>query len=129
MKEELVEKLNESGVEAITSVLEFMKSGTNFVAEQAPLYVQELLQWGFYDNLISAIIVGIFSLIFLIASALSFRKMIKEDEPPLLIIVGVFAIFSIGFFIDCVSNTKECIKIKVAPRVYIIESLTNKITK
>lgn len=133
MKEELVDKLQIAGVETLQSVLEFMKSGTGFVKEQAPLYVQELLQWGFYDNVISAIVGMILFAPLFIYSFFTWKANLKKShdtsDPYLLINILMLLICIPLFCAVIVPSIREAVKIKVAPRVYIVETLTKTISK
>ncbi len=99
--------------------------------EQAPLLVQEFLTWKVIDNLfiISLMIFSIVGLCYLAKWVHNTPKI--TDGDPLAYVIGVVVpiIVSIMLFFLAVSNVKDICKIKMAPRVYLIEWASEQIIK
>jgi len=129
--------MNTNLTERILQVIDYsgdlVKDGTEFIKEQSPLVVQEFLKWNFMEGLITAILTGsiILSVImFCVVSRKKFDGWIKATDG--FVIVPIIP----GFFIVCVligagfiPNVKKCLKIKYAPRVYLIEWAANQVKK
>src|SRR5690349_10729911 len=45
------ELIAQKGVEALEELQTYVKAGKDFVVEQSPLLIQEIIRWGFYNNL------------------------------------------------------------------------------
>lgn len=105
----------------------------DFATEQAPLVVQEFLAWKSAEAIFNIVIVSI-ALFFMYKLIQWGFKAAKSCEEP----DGVMGVMSLGFGIilsivlitkGLVGNAEQLIKIKVAPRVYIIEWMSNQIKK
>jgi len=108
-----------------------------FVTEQTPLYIKEFLNWYFWEAIFQASIFGLFFIILLTNGILLFKhgtkiikqnKSLKWEDPSGFIVGGVFSIIitfalSIGFFV----NVHNALKVKVAPRVVLVEEIANKL--
>lgn len=135
------DKMNDllvNNLESITSwIKEVGSKGSEFVVEQAPLYVQEYIQYTFWYNVIHAGIHAIISIILFFATY-KFVKYLKKlfiDNAPCKIpdeVIPVIGIFSacgiVAFLIFGCFNAKssfnsgiEAVKCKVAPRVMIVD--------
>lgn len=107
---------------------------TNFVSEQTPLYIQEYLAWIFWENLLWAVIIFSSAIIFP-CLAIKFYKQIKGwSEYPVEkqfninnVIFIIFAILSVTSLISVLTagfhDLSTVIKVKVAPRVIIVEKI------
>lgn len=101
----------------------------DFAVAETPIVINEYLQWGFYSN-VAAIAFILFLVIVSVVSTFLLIRKYKDpnfDEDSFIAvawtitsIVAVIASLIISFAIIPVS-TMNCIKIKVAPRVYLIE--------
>lgn len=133
MKEELKNKLQDNAME----LLEFVDKSKDFVVDQAPIYVQELLTFHMLEKSISIICFG---LLFIISSIMmiiifkDYRKMrgdcasesfmYRTDTAGIGIIFAFCYIFLILLTPLIIYNdVKEIAKAKYAPRVLIIEKL------
>lgn len=96
----------------------------DFAHEQAPLVVQEFCRWHFFEALFAVV----FSIIAMVVLGYGIRWIYKATDwndykaaPDSLFCIGVLSgiiLFPLyGFYV----NTKQAIKISVAPRVYLIE--------
>ncbi len=125
MNEEIKKKLEENAV----GLLEFVEKSKDFVLEQAPLYVQELVAFHFISNAATLTGILIFFFTVLIFFIKSFKYGLKhefEDFPHVLFpaISGLLLIASVLMVCDFGAKVAiECYKAKYAPRVLIIEKL------
>jgi hypothetical protein len=131
-----VEKALEKGIEGAETVIkngvEAIQAGTNFMLEQIPIVLQEFLTWRFYECLIS----GIISLIIVPLTIYYGKKFLcwmwKDNKnsidglEPLfaIVLLAIVVISGIGVC-KVIDNAKDCVQIKVAPRVYLIEEALN----
>lgn len=118
-QEDVAQKLNEIGISSIETLQKWIDTGSSFVAEQAPLFIQEYLTWEFTEATIFAVIFFLLS----IATGKSTHWWFKRDKdwhtafPIILMFMSVFcAIATIGY-------TRHAIKVKVAPRVVLMEKV------
>lgn len=99
----------------------------DFASAEIPEYVREVLLWNFCEHVM---IGGIF-LFLAVLCGLFIRPLFRAlprwsataDDPP--IIVGIALCFcgAIGFTIGTVVHTFDAVKVKVAPRVVIVEKI------
>ena len=110
-----------------------------FITEQTPLYIKEFLSWYFWEAIFLASVFGLLSVVLLIGGALSIKKgteiienniSLKYRDPSgyigggvVAMILGVFV--SVGFIV----NVHDAFKVKIAPRVVIVDELTHKLRK
>ena len=115
-------------IEAYESLLTNLTTIQDFVIEETPIVLQQVLAWEFAVNLIWFII-GLVLLITVIVVIVTLMKQaIKEnnDEAPLIILIlGIF----VGIFpLIIVISTIDWLKILIAPKIFLIEYLSNLIT-
>lgn len=116
MKEKILENLN--------YFLEYVKQGTDFIKDQAPLYVQEIVQYHMVlylsYTIICFFIIGVS--IWLLQKG---TKIVKKDHYDefgfTLIVAGVIGVV-IPFFIN-IYNMTMFIKTVIAPRVFVMDYL------
>jgi hypothetical protein len=108
-----------------------------FVTEQTPMYIKELLGWYFWDAIFGASIFGLFSVIFLTIGITLIKngmKIVEENkslrwkDPSGFVGGGIMTVIigvgiSTGFFV----NMHDAIKVKVAPRVVLVEEISKKL--
>ena len=102
----------------------------DFAQEQAPLVMQEFLAWRFSQAIIY-LIVGVIALALLVGivkKCLSKDWLSASDGGSL--VGGVFgiAIFALVFGTAIVPAVETIVKIKVAPRVYVIEWVADQVS-
>jgi len=147
MNEELQTKIGEN-IESILTYLESgVKSGIDFGAEQVPILIQEILRFNLAENLIYlAIIWGILAITFCLTflkkynfeykdgGEKKFRKnklwveVFKDGSESALFMGVIFSTpFAISLIVTLLSINLiiESVKIVVAPRLYLIEYLSN----
>lgn len=96
-------------------------------SKEIPSFITEFLTWRFYENLISigayfalAILTAILILKALIPLIKFIRTTAYEELMGFPIALSVFLIVAIIFNFP-VPEIKDCVKIKVAPKVYLVE--------
>lgn len=100
-----------------------------FAQEQSPMVVQEFLVWKFAQSVIWVIVgvIAIGALGFLIKKCVS--KISKSDEGEIYLfpIVISIVISVVICFANIVPNVEQIVKVKVAPRVFMIEWVSNQV--
>ena len=127
------ELLNEKLTELLIWIEEGVKTSKDFVVEQAPLFIQELLAWNFWISLIAFVIWTVVwvSIIWTLLSGFyqAFKYGWGEEEPSkgaIKVMVGVCAtlIGCMAYFLnDFHSKSMEWLQISIAPRVWLVEYL------
>lgn len=106
-------------------LLSWAQEGGAFVKEQAPLYAQEVLAWQFWVSILGAIL-GLLLIGFACYLAPKAKARLEDysgDEAVLVATVLFFlACAIVGPILLCV-NVSTAVKVKVAPRVVVIEAL------
>ena len=108
-------------------VLGVVKGVGDFAKKEIPLYVQELLTYEFYHSLIMTL-VFLVMLIISIKSVFYFWKLKKGDFDFIAGVV-ISAIVSLVFFGNMVDRIDDAIKIKIAPRVVIVDKIQQVVNK
>lgn len=116
MKEEILNNLS--------GLIEYVKQGADFVKEQAPLYVQEMINYGIWTSVFETLLY-FFIAIFLIWCIVKLYKSIEEEEDakeyaPIFLVLGIGVI--IMLVVTSISF-ETLIQAVVAPRVYVVEKL------
>lgn len=119
-----VTEIESMGVE----LLDYLQSGASFVAEQTPLVLQEILAYYFVYHLIW---VGV-CVIPLIAFALCLRRFVKtyadltfDSRENWGFALAFGAVGTCAAQIGTLMNLFAAVKIAVAPRLYLIEYVSN----
>lgn len=111
----------------LVDTLQFLKSSSGIAITQGQLYIQEMLAWQFYSSVIWASVFGVCALLlFLPAIYLSRKERIDGDEAAMGITSLMFAVLLtlMSFYqVNC------AVKVKVAPRVVLIEKLGDMVNK
>lgn len=114
--------------------LEYLNSTEAFLQKNVPAYVEELLQFEFYSAIFWALFFPLLALIFgLVAKrVLTVIKGKSGDERDVLEGIGatslgicVLSILISLFVTPC--NLQDVVKIKVAPRVYLVEKISSQL--
>lgn len=104
--------------------LEYLNSTEAFLQKNVPAYVEELLLFNFYSALFGAIVtvsILAIALIFLWNYVRKYKHL--SDDAAFFHGVGIFMVITI-FGIASYCNILTAIKIKVAPRVYLVEKVS-----
>lgn len=119
MDEQTKQTLNEY----LSTLLDYAKKGTDFVAEQIPLVIQEKLSYDFAMNIITGILflipgICVWGIWYYYCTVEDWDS---DEVIPATMLAGVFGTFS---FIPAYFYFMDAIKIYAAPRLYIIEWLS-----
>lgn len=119
MTDEVVAKVASMSDAAFSKALEYVEATEAFVTEQAPLLIQEVLAWGFAENLIYAVSLVATSFA-LMSGVVKIVLGLDDNEAKTLVIIfgGGFSLVPI---IVAFSYILEAVKISVAPRLYLLE--------
>lgn len=130
MNPETKQILESKMLETLQWVEQSIKTTSDFASEQVPLYIQELLVYNFWMSL-AGFIIGIIFIIAIIPTAKVFTKeskkgILEQDSIKLFgSSIGSFLFLAVGMVLT-IENT-DWIKIKLAPRVYIVDYLRSEI--
>ncbi len=112
--------------EALSKALEYIERTESFVVEQAPLLVQEVLNYGFVFHLFWTL----FSLFFVVGIGYGIYKWIRawvksdvfDKDGYIPIMIGLFGVgIPLAFLCE---NMFVLAKIVVAPRLYLLSELS-----
>lgn len=132
---EQLEKMQPEIQEKLTSILtwveETAKTAGDFVVEQTPLYIQELLAWNFWYSLIWAVL----GIICLSIGLFSVRQLYKNraeiinsnDDFPSSALWGFPSFLGIIIGITIFLHNLDWLQITVAPRVWLVEYVGSKL--
>ena len=111
-----------------------------FVTEQTPLYIKEFLSWYFWESVfyvsISAALLCVTLGVALWASKKYSKAKAKEiergekyggDSEGYQIVMGVSLVASVMLLLPLFVNAHDALKVKVAPRVIIVEEIAKKL--
>lgn len=112
--------------ETITQLLQFLldtlQETKDFTLDQAPVFVQELLMWYFYEHLFFAGF-GVLVILFGLAIGWILKKNLSPNDQPIR-----YTAYLGGWIIGLlflISNTYDLIKVSVAPKVVLLEMVRN----
>lgn len=117
--------MNTNALETLlVQTLTEMKSGAekvgNFAIEQAPDVFQQLLAYQFWSSAIFGVLLGIIALA-LAWLAIAIAKRYDDGTEATAILPGFFCLVALA---GCLALGNKALKIKVAPKVYVIEYTT-----
>lgn len=109
----------------LTKSLEYLSSAEAFLKAEMPEFIKELLAWSFYNAMFKGIILLVLFIGFAILSFTFYKKHLKKPvdcyDLGTFLIGGLAFIFIFGGLLVCQIQTM--IKIKLAPRVFLIEQV------
>lgn len=115
--------------QAFSQVLESLQQAGEFAKEQIPLVLQEMLQWELWSSIFIGVIFAAFAIFSYKALKWSYGKFQNStyDEEGYGFLIALLAVCITGSIIGVVVNVLSAIKVLVAPRVYLIEHISNMI--
>lgn len=130
--------MNEDIQQILSALLGYLQTAAGFAAEQAPLVLQEILNWAIAANALSMVVTAgiIYGFCAFLRSVWKRARMpygngegesrIDTDDAALLTILPVIfiGVAGIGFLISMF----ELVKVLVAPRVFLIEYVSKLIS-
>lgn len=105
-------------------ILDWLRISKDFVADQAPLLVQEVLYWGVVSSALWLVV----SILVVIAMSFLIRKSYlrwRNDSEMTIdaVTIPFCSITLLTFLIIGLANLSVFVKVLVAPRLYLIEQL------
>ncbi|MFH5804724.1 hypothetical protein [Alienimonas sp. DA493] len=133
---ELDAELKRNAADLLAWVRERAEAGEDFLAEQAPLVVEEYLRWGWWEAALSS---GLYGAGLAVAACVAWviapviKKLLntpileqKESDFSTALLGGMFAlIVGLPSALCLTSALFELVQITVAPRVWLIERLAD----
>lgn len=118
-----IDTLNASLATIIQKATTGVEAGVNFLSDQIPDVIHQLLMWKLTENLF---LVGISLLIFIVYGY-GLKKAHQHDAFdrwgwPVAFVGGIASFVAVFFFIIC---SLEALKIMIAPKIYLIEYATH----
>ena len=128
---DVLKGVKETGSELYAAGKAGVAQAVDFALQQAPLVVQEFLSWKMGEAIFNCIFFSIAVIILLSIIIWAKKKINKlqsyDDDIVFYSMIITFCIvFTVGSTIPIKNNIETIIKIKLAPRVYIIEYVTKK---
>ena len=121
MKEEILKQFTEK-------LMHYANNAELFASKNVPAYIEELLKFKMYDHIAMAFVlttIFVVTLAFTVIVIMRARKLKDQDHAfvisfiPSLITLIMFIVFSTKGYL----HIREAVKIKMAPRVYVIDYL------
>lgn len=114
-KDDLINKFTQK-------ILVYLEKTESFMAKEVPGYLEEILTFGFYNEVLNIVLSVLFLLIsvFVIKYLIKISKNDNDFEASALVVVACF-IGWIFCIVTLVNSTRDLMKIKTAPRVYLID--------
>lgn len=126
--------------EITDKILEYLSNAESFVKDQVPDFINQYLTWCFYSNVFFIILGFTLFLIPLFVYLVNesknkgktreYNRYGNPENFPTIVsaIFLILSIFAFGvFFIMATVNTYDLIKIKVAPKVYLVDKFVEKV--
>ena len=127
---DVLKGVKETGSELYAAGKAGVAQAVDFALQQAPLVVQEFLSWKMSEAIINLIFFGVGTVILLFCLGFLLKKAKKNIENDAIVPIFFGTLFTVITLIALLNNIKKdiqtIVKIKLAPRVYIIEYVTKK---
>ena len=118
------EQLKELATQGLSKALEYIETTEAFVVEQAPLLIQEILNYGLAYSAVFLVVWGLFAIACGVVAYKSCRAVIKSDDGELVPLILVFIGGpGLGFLVGAVQSLLTIAKITFAPRLYLLQEL------
>jgi hypothetical protein len=106
-----------------TKALAWLESGATWLTGEIPLYVKEILKWEMAQAIVFLVILVLFLVGLVILMVTSIKREWLHGEAQALYMFPTFGIC--GLIAGITANLLTIIQIVVAPRVFLIEYITN----
>ena len=127
---DVLKGVKETGSELYAAGKAGVAQAVDFALQQAPLVVQEFLSWKMGEAIINLMFFGVATFIMLFCLVFLLKKAKKNIENDAIVPIFFGTCFTVVILIFLFGNIKNdiqtIVKIKLAPRVYIIEYVTKK---
>lgn len=121
MKEEIIKNL--------AGIIEYVKQGADFIKEQAPLYVQEMINYKIWVSCfeillcVVGIIVSIYAMVKLIKYVNDEEEYDSDNSSVIAFGFLLIVVFIIFLLIVLCVDVETVIQATVAPRVFVVEQI------
>ena len=130
---DVLKGVKDAGSEMYATSKVGLAKAVDFAVEQAPIIVQEFLSWKMGEAIFNVALYTIAAIVLFCITRFFFKK-IKDTDinyPEEIVPMGLgfmfcTAMFCLVAFLHIKPNIETIIKIKLAPRVYILEYVTKK---
>jgi hypothetical protein len=130
---DVLKGVKDAGSEMYATSKVGLAKAVDFAVEQAPIVVQEFLSWKMGEAIFNVVAYTIAAIVLFCITRFFFKK-IKDTNinyPEEIVPLGLgflfcSAVFCLIIFHQLKPNIETIIKIKLAPRVYILEYVTKK---
>jgi hypothetical protein len=130
---DVLKGVKDAGSEMYATSKVGLAKAVDFAVEQAPIVVQEFLSWKMGEAIFNVALYTIAAIVLFCITRFFFKK-IKDTNinyPEEIVPLGLgflfcSAVFCLIIFHQLKPNIETIIKIKLAPRVYILEYVTKK---
>jgi hypothetical protein len=131
---DVLKGVKDAGSEMYATSKVGLAKAVDFAVEQAPIVVQEFLSWKMGEAIFNVIAYSIATIVLFFVLRFLLKKIKKIDMnygPEEIVPIGLSFLFSLFVFcfitfFQLKPNIETIIKIKLAPRVYILEYVTKK---
>ncbi len=130
---DVLKGVKDAGSEMYATSKVGLAKAVDFAVEQAPIVVQEFLSWKMGEAIFNVVAYTIAAIVLFCIARFLFKKIknTKIDYPEEIVPISLAFMFSVVMFcfvafLHIKPNIETIIKIKLAPRVYILEYVTNK---
>jgi len=131
---DVLKGVKDAGSEIYATSKVGLAKAVDFAVEQAPIVVQEFLSWKMGEAIFNVIAYSIATIVLFFVLRFLLKKIKKIDMnygPEEIVPIGLgflfcSAVFCLIIFTELKPNIETIIKIKLAPRVYILEYVTKK---
>jgi hypothetical protein len=131
---DVLKGVKDAGSEMYATSKVGLAKAVDFAIEQAPLVVQEFLSWKMGEAIFNVVLYTIVTIVLLCVVRFLFKKIRSTDMnncPEEIVPIALSFVFSLVVFCfitfsQLKPNIETIIKIKLAPRVYILEYVTKK---
>ena len=118
MNEEITNEVQE---DLITWIKEKIDGAEGFVLEQAPLYCQELLEYAWFYNVLALGFSIAFFLTLIILTIVAGKRRWFDKDVFWFSYLFFGGLLYIPILLGAINSTRSIIKIKTAPRVFILD--------
>ena len=131
---DVLKGVKDAGSEMYATSKVGLAKAVDFAVEQAPIVVQEFLSWKMGEAVFNVIAYTIVTIVLLCVVRILLKKIRSTDmnsSPEEIVPIALSFLFSLFVFcfitfFQLKPNIETIIKIKLAPRVYILEYVTKK---
>jgi len=121
-------ELTERVIQSLDRVEKWVESGESFINEQAPLVVQDIINWGVYGLGIAAIVATVICILAIVLGVILLHKFLVVESNstavlPLMLGTVLCVVIAFGGAIVVSNNAPGALKASIAPRVFVLEQL------